>query len=99
MNSILPGSLVMADQVRYMVYRVTKEDCSRPDLGWDSFEDNSRKINVIIEQLKALSSFVPKINSLVLMLSTTQNSVPERPCSNINVKENGCEPGSEAGWT
>lgn len=27
----------MADQVRYMVYRVTREDCSRPDLGWDSY--------------------------------------------------------------
>lgn len=34
---ILPGSLVMADQVRYMVYRVTREDCSKPDRGWDSF--------------------------------------------------------------
>lgn len=32
-----PGSLVMADQVRYMVYRVTREDCSRPDRGCDSF--------------------------------------------------------------
>jgi len=32
-----PGSLVIADQVRYMVYRVTSEDCNRPDLGWDSF--------------------------------------------------------------
>lgn len=31
-----PGSLVMADQVRYMVYRVTMDDCSNPDLGWDS---------------------------------------------------------------
>ena len=36
-EATLPGSLVMADQVRYMVYRVTREDCSRPDLGWDSF--------------------------------------------------------------
>lgn len=34
---VLPGSLVMADQVRYMVNRVTREDCRRPDLGWDSY--------------------------------------------------------------
>lgn len=33
---ILPGSLVMADQVRYMVNKVTRDDCRRPDLGWDS---------------------------------------------------------------
>lgn len=32
-TGILPGSLVMADQVRYMVKRVTREDWSRPDLG------------------------------------------------------------------
>lgn len=35
----------MADQVRYMVYRVTREDCSRPDLGWDSFTQRTAGIN------------------------------------------------------
>lgn len=28
-----PGSLLMADQVRNMVYRVRTEDCSRPERG------------------------------------------------------------------
>lgn len=44
-NVILPGSLVMADQVRYMVYRVTREDWSRPDLGWDSFTQRTADIS------------------------------------------------------
>lgn len=29
----LPGSLLMADQVRNMVYRVMMEDCRRPERG------------------------------------------------------------------
>jgi len=36
----------MADQVRYMVYRVTMEDCKRPDLGWDSWR-RGKKIGLI----------------------------------------------------
>lgn len=58
---ILPGSLVMADQVRYMVYRVTREDCSRPDLGWDSFTQTTAGISRKINQRPALSSYALSI--------------------------------------
>lgn len=30
----VPGSLDMADQVRYMVYKVMTAACNSPELGW-----------------------------------------------------------------
>lgn len=58
MDVFLPGSLVMADQVRYMVYRVTREDCSRPDLGWDSFTHTTHTLvgKSISDQLTSKST-------------------------------------------
>ena len=33
---VLPGWLDIADQVKYSVYRLTTEDCKRPERGWYS---------------------------------------------------------------
>lgn len=36
--STLPGLLDMADQVRYIMYKVIIEDCSRPERGFTGRE-------------------------------------------------------------
>lgn len=45
----LLGLLLIADQVRYIVYSEMREDCSRPELGWASCSDmqkSTRNMNL-----------------------------------------------------
>ena len=38
----IPGSLVIADHVKYIVQTVITEDCNKPDLGCDSYKKISK---------------------------------------------------------
>lgn len=78
----------MADQVRYIVYRVTREDCSRPDLGWDSF--TQRKARMRRKNKKAPSSVTTPLRVLSKNTSLTFPRLKLRHTpSNMNVKKSG----------
>lgn len=68
----IPGSLDMADQVRYMVYKVMTAACNSPELGWPEnvTKPNQQMVDILINFLHIKLKFRHKLKLIYLKAIT-----------------------------